>query len=113
MDRISLAPCAIPVGENAITSLALVLNELATNAAKYGAFATSEGRLEIDIRETGGVIAMRWCERGGQPPDESRSGFGCDLIKAALRGLRGAMRREWDGQSLTTSLEFDRAALAC
>lgn len=111
-DRISMASCDIPVGEQAVTSLALLLHELATNATKYGALSNEYGQLRIDIVEEPDRVDIRWCEAGGNPPDDGRRGFGSDLIRAALRGLRGTMQREWDGTGLTTWLQLDREALS-
>lgn len=111
-DRITMASSDCPVGENAVTSLALLLNELATNAAKYGGLAHGDGTLAIDIAAAPDCLVLRWCETGGSAPDETRQGFGSDLIRAALRGLKASIDRAWDGRRLTTTLTIDRATLA-
>lgn len=67
-------------------SLSLAVHELATNAAKFGAFSTTAGSVEVTWRiATGGSIEICWCESGGPavvPP--TRRGFGSTLIERAL-----------------------------
>lgn len=66
--------------------LALALNELATNAAKYGALATSEGRVHVDCREDGQVASIEWTEHGTahRRVEHSREGFGLKLLTKIL-----------------------------
>ena len=70
-------------------SFALALHELATNAVKYGALSTSEGRIEIHWkveREDGDEqLRLVWRESGGPPviyPE--KRGFGTRLIERSL-----------------------------
>lgn len=111
-ERVALPDGNCAVGPQAMTSLALIIHELATNAAKYGALSHAGGRLDILVEEVGDRVKLSWCETGGDAPDDSRVGFGSDLIRAALRGLRGTMARDWDGVRLTLRLDLDRSALA-
>ena len=66
----------------AYSVLALVLHELATNAAKYGALSVGPGRLSLTWRRVdGGDCEIRWQERDGpivKPP--LKRGFGSMLI---------------------------------
>ncbi|MGH6664520.1 MAG: sensor histidine kinase [Pseudolabrys sp.] len=78
------------------TVLALMFHELATNAAKYGALSTPEGRIDISWRESGDGIAVDWVERGGpavSPP--SRRSFGSNLIERSLDGFGGLAKIEY------------------
>lgn len=69
-------------------ALALVLHELATNAAKYGALSTPAGLLRVFWRVAAGtrsLLELIWEERGGPaviPP--TRRGFGSQLIARSL-----------------------------
>ena len=70
-------------------ALGMAFHELATNAAKYGAFSTPAGRLNIswDIEkvaaETG--LRLKWVESGGPPVNQPvRRGFGTDLLEFAV-----------------------------
>lgn len=69
-------------------NFALVLHELATNAAKYGALSVPEGKVAVSWKlEEHGPLTLEWQERGGprvQAPD--RRGFGSVLIESALGG---------------------------
>ena len=66
----------VQIGGNAVTSLALVLHELATNAAKYGALSSTEGTLGIDWSLENGQLLLKWQERNGPPLDRPPAGEG-------------------------------------
>jgi two-component system CheB/CheR fusion protein len=73
----------------------LVMHELATNAAKYGALSCPGGKVTIRWRVTkkarGRRLSLTWMERGGPPVTApGRTGFGTAMIRrvfgdAALR----------------------------
>ncbi len=80
---------AVEIGGRAALALALMTHELATNAAKYGALSTPDGRVDVEWSLAGEdvdpVLAITWRERGGPivvPP--SRKGFGSRLIERGL-----------------------------
>ena len=67
-------------------SVALILHELATNAAKYGALSTENGSVAISWDVIGSLgdprLRLRWAERGGPPVrPPARQGFGSRLIR--------------------------------
>ncbi|MFJ4156341.1 HWE histidine kinase domain-containing protein [Pseudomonas sp. NPDC089752] len=70
----------------AFSVLALVLHELATNAAKYGALSRAGGKLSVTwVVDAGGACEITWSESGGptvRPP--TRSGFGSVLIERSI-----------------------------
>lgn len=74
----------------AATSLALVVHELATNAAKYGAYSAG-GALDLRWRpDPSGMVRLEWRERGGPPASRpTRLGFGSQLIQSLLRADLG------------------------
>src|SRR4029077_15481461 len=47
-ERVSISGPDVPIAGSAVTSLALLLHEFATNAAKYGALACASGRIRLD-----------------------------------------------------------------
>lgn len=80
---------AVPA--RAAQSLAISLNELATNAAKHGSLTTADGAVDIrwsvvpPTAEQPPVLLLQWLERGGPaaaPP--TRRGLGMDLIEGAI-----------------------------
>jgi PAS domain S-box-containing protein len=47
-------------------AIAMILHELATNAAKYGALSTPEGQIDLKwLHEADGRLIVRWTELGG------------------------------------------------
>ncbi len=71
-------------------SLALVFHELATNAAKYGAFSSSRGLLQVSWSVTDDRLNITWDETEGPPVGPiGEAGFGTKLLKSALRAFDG------------------------
>ncbi|WP_171070365.1 PAS domain S-box protein [Methylobacterium terricola] len=92
--RFHLKGPPVAVGEAAMVSLTLMLHELATNAAKYGALSTAKGTVRLTwqiVRSDGPpVFALRWEEEGGPPVvPPTRSGFGSRLIQRGLSNASG------------------------
>ena len=69
-------------------TLALVIHELATNAAKYGALSVPAGRVLVHWQVSGDGLSLTWRETGGTPvkPPEN-SGFGLQMIENAVRDV--------------------------
>jgi two-component sensor histidine kinase len=87
-DRADVAGPYVVVSSKAAISLSLVLHELTTNAAKYGAFSSEAGRLKVRWRvEMGRDLYLTWEERGGPSArvPETR-GFGSRLITGVVEG---------------------------
>jgi two-component sensor histidine kinase len=109
--RISAAGPDVRLPADAAVPLGMVLHELATNAAKYGALSVPEGRLEIAWRvvpaEGAPVLVLDWIERDGPaitaPP--RREGFGSQLLRRALATLPGGRTEiSWTPQGLAVRL---------
>lgn len=70
----------------AFATMALVVHEMMTNSAKYGALADSTGEVEVVWKlDQGSMLTIEWKERGGppvQPP--SRRGFGTTIIERSI-----------------------------
>src|SRR3954451_752543 len=87
--RVLLAGPGLELPAELAVPIAMAIHELTTNAAKYGAFSTPRGWLEVewDVRGVGGARTLQlcWTERDGpavEPP--SRKGFGSSLIQRLL-----------------------------
>lgn len=107
-DRRQVSLCGPPVrlGPNAAVTINMVFHELATNASKYGALSTPEGRIEVvwSTAAGGEAIIIDWRESGGPRVEApSRRGFGSRLIE------RG-MTREMGGEA---QMDFLPHGLSC
>ena len=94
----------VAIAGDAATSLALVFHELATNAAKYGAFSTPGGRVHISWTVTKRKLSLKWQERGGPavPGPPVREGFGSMLARRSVNGqLDGELTFDWQPEGLT------------
>jgi PAS domain S-box-containing protein len=112
--RIALSGIDAEVSGSAVTSLALLLHEFATNATKYGALSTVTGTVEVVFAEEGDAIVIHWTERGGPlvvAPD-NREGFGAVLSRiAASNQLGGEIVRDWRPEGLAIRLSVPRSRL--
>jgi len=89
-------------------SIALVIHELATNAAKYGALSAREGRVELKWELDDRQLHLDWIERGGPactPP--TVQGFGSKIIGSTIQNqLHGQLTFRWQPEGLHVSLSF-------
>lgn len=90
-ERASFAGPDMILSAKAATALALVLHELATNAAKYGALSRDTGQVSIgwdctgEPAEPSATLQLEWTETGGPPVAEPQTrGFGSTLIERTL-----------------------------
>lgn len=102
-DAIGLAGPNVVLDARAYSVMALVLHEMATNAAKYGALSRAGGRLSVTWTiDAGGGCDIAWRESGGptvHPP--TRSGFGSVLIDRSVPyDLGGASSIEYRPEGL-------------
>jgi len=92
------------------TPFGLVLHELATNAAKYGALSGVTGQVDLNwsLDETNGerCFKVSWKESGGPPVTvPERIGFGGTLIERSLPGA--IVRREFAREGLSCTIELE------
>jgi two-component sensor histidine kinase len=89
----------------------MALQELATNAVKYGALSneTGEVRLEWQVDESGKEPRLRltWAESGGPSVKApSRQGFGTRLIERSLaQDLEGEVRLVFEPEGLVCTIQ--------
>jgi two-component sensor histidine kinase len=81
-DRLRITGDAPMLSAEAFPTMALVIHELVTNSAKYGALSGTSGRLTIDLHiSEDGALCMKWREHGGPPVQApTRRGFGSTII---------------------------------
>ena len=95
----------------AAQSLGLVIHELATNAAKYGAFSVPQGQVVVEWRLDDDRLCVEWRESGGPPVTQpSSSGFGSALIHITIdRQLKGHVDFGWTPEGLQCRFFVDPA----
>jgi PAS domain S-box-containing protein len=104
----------VPVGPNAVTGVAMVLHEFATNAVKYGALSRPEGFVSIDGAVENDVLLLIWEERDGPrlkgPPDHE--GFGGTLADRIIKGqFGGELAYAWNPEGLIIRLSMPMTGL--
>lgn len=104
-DRVRLVGPAVSISAETAQPLAMAFHELATNAAKYGAFADGSGSLDViwELRQQSDRrIAVEWRETGGplvEPP--AQQGFGTRLIRSVVENqLHGSLSMAWEPDGL-------------
>ncbi|MGE0746757.1 MAG: HWE histidine kinase domain-containing protein [Rhodospirillales bacterium] len=111
IDRLTLDGPEVELNADTAFSLSMVLHELATNAAKYGALSAAEGRVDIawNATDVDGQTdyALAWTERGGPPPATGGSGFGSQLIRMVIEHqLQGKAQMDFGRDGLSARFAF-------
>jgi PAS domain S-box-containing protein len=102
----------------ATQAIAMVLHELATNAAKYGALSTPQGRVlvrwhPLSNGEVPAKLRLEWHEHGGPPVSVSaRPGYGTSVIRNLIPyELRGTVELDFKAGGVCCAIEiFDEAS---
>jgi two-component sensor histidine kinase len=84
----------VPLSPRPAVVLSMIIHEIATNAAKYGALSNDNGsvRLDWDAATENGKSKLRliWAEAGGPPVTAPvQRGFGSRLIERSARDQLG------------------------
>lgn len=96
--RIEISGPDVQCGDHAINGVALVIHELATNAAKYGGLSVPTGQVSVHWDLEDEALRLAWIESGGPvvdgPPDAA--GFGSTLMRRTVEHqLHGELRLDW------------------
>jgi two-component sensor histidine kinase len=98
-------------------AMAMALQELATNAVKYGALSNMEGRVHLTWSVVhsghGARLWLTWKEVGGPPvTPPTHRGFGSRLIERSLaQDLNGSVTIEYYPQGVTCTVDAPLASL--
>jgi two-component sensor histidine kinase len=89
-----------------VQAMSMAVHELATNARKYGALSTADGRLTISWTfDEADTLTLTWREEGGPPVvAPSRAGFGSRMILQLAQQLGGDIRHDWRPTGLVAEL---------
>jgi two-component sensor histidine kinase len=113
--RFSVEIPGIDVSPSAVLPLAMILNELCTNAVKYGALSNANGRVAISatINTSNGRFGFTWMETGGPSVQiPTRQSFGTRLIEQGFVGeLRGEAHLSFKPSGVVCNLDIPLASL--
>lgn len=78
-------------------TMTLIVHELATNAAKYGAFSRPAGKLSVHWSLADRILNLNWREGGGPLiASPTHHGFGLRLLSRALEQFSGAVETTFE-----------------
>ena len=108
-DRIQASGPEIDLEPRLGLALHLIFHELATNACKHGALASSSGQVEIvwsvHLDASGQRLIIQWSESGGPEVREPQNmGFGLNLVTKILMDADVELRFEPGGLNCRISL---------
>jgi PAS domain S-box-containing protein len=107
LERIHLVGPPLLVRADRVQHLSMVVHELSTNSAKYGALSAPEGRLRVEWHPLDkGAVLLEWVETGGPPPQApTRRGFGSTLIQSLVGRREGeSIMFDWRSEGLCCSM---------
>ncbi|SNT52471.1 Two-component sensor histidine kinase, contains HisKA and HATPase domains [Tardiphaga sp. OK246] len=112
--RFAVSGPEVDMGSGAVIALAMTLNELCTNATKFGALSDPSGIVKVDwtIDEASQQLTLSWIESGGalvNPP--VRRSFGTRMMESLGRQLSGTVRLAYPPSGFTYTLEVPIASL--
>ncbi len=106
-ERFSVSGPNMRVQPKSAVALSMAIHELCTNASKYGALSTEDGRVAIDWDVAASRFRMRWMEHGGPPvTPPTRQGFGSIMIERVLADqLEGGVTMRYELSGLVCSID--------
>ncbi|MBT0670984.1 PAS domain-containing protein [Novosphingobium profundi] len=103
----------VAIARASLSSLALILHEWTTNAAKYGALREGQGSLAIRWHHDGDALQLDWIERGADlSGTHEASGFGTLLVTTSARQLRAELSREVEGDCFHLAMRLPATVVA-
>jgi two-component sensor histidine kinase len=93
-ERMRMSGPSVPLSPRFAVVLSMILHEMATNAAKYGALSNDAGTVKLDwqviTEHAGPKLRLVWTEAGGPPVVAPvQRGFGSRLIERSARDQLG------------------------
>jgi PAS domain S-box-containing protein len=115
--NLSISGCDLFVNMTAAQQFALIMHELATNAAKYGALSSPTGKVAIKgkLERVDGeqVFAIAWTETGGPPVRKPRrKGFGSTILVDGAKKFGQAANLHFDQGGLRYELRIPLNSIA-
>ena len=104
--RFTVQETSIEVVAAAVLPLTMSLNELCTNAVKYGALSNATGRIAIAATTDGKTLKLTWTETGGPPVEKPKQrSFGTRLIGRLADQLHGDVLLKYEPTGLMYELD--------
>jgi two-component sensor histidine kinase len=108
LERISLSGPELALPAEMARAIGLIVHELATNAAKYGALSSVNGRLAVAWTIEGNRARLAWTESNGPMVNApTRTSFGSTLIKSLIAMHGGQSHLDYQPTGLVCSLNFE------
>jgi two-component sensor histidine kinase len=113
---LSISGCDIVLNAQAVQQFALMTHELATNAVKYGALSTPDGRIlvegSIERVNDHGTFSFLWKEAGGPKISApKRKGFGSAILHDFAKQFGQRVKMSYDPEGLTYEVSFALSAI--
>ncbi|MFN3513901.1 MAG: sensor histidine kinase [Phenylobacterium sp.] len=109
--RVSGGPAGVRVKPELAVNLVMILNELATNAAKYGALSVPAGAVSLEWTASAEGLSAIWREQGGPPvAPPAREGFGMRMKRRALTPFGGKVEVAFEPTGLVCRLSVPLTA---
>jgi len=104
--RVRLDGPQVLLRPNDAQMVAIILHELATNAAKYGALSAPNGQLQLQWQHhADGQLVLTWTEVGGPPVrTPARQGFGSRIISQLIDPQQGQTQFDWRPEGLVCKI---------
>jgi two-component sensor histidine kinase/PAS domain-containing protein len=115
--RVSISGSPILLPSRAVVPLSMVLHEMTTNAAKYGALSTRRGNIDITWQVGDSIeksVELVWLERGGpKVKPRASTGFGTKLIDHIIsHDLDGNTKIDFDPAGVRWTIAFPLGGLS-
>jgi two-component system CheB/CheR fusion protein len=106
-NRIRVSGDAVRLSPDKALPMSMVLHELATNAAKYGALSNETGHVDVSWHMTDNRLTLLWEEIGGPRVNEGEpSGFGLVLLAGQVEHqLNGTLQMSFEPRGVTVRVE--------
>lgn len=100
------------IGPKSAVAISMVIHELCTNAAKYGALCSETGMVEMKWAARADRFVWAWRERGGPPVRApGRQGFGSLLIRSLGKQLSGDVRINYAASGFACEIDTPLKAI--
>ncbi len=110
--RFSIDGPDIGITSGVVIALALTLNELCTNATKFGALSVPAGHVEISWRIEDDRLRLIWTEKGGPAFDApTRRSFGTRMMEALGGQFSGTVQLAYRATGFVYTLDAPLSSL--